>query len=276
MSRTPLLRRSFLFRAGALGVAAGLRADTLLASEGGASDSPAPVPSFPYHDPERVQTVVAASHGNLAVVRELVLEQPALAKASWDWGFGDWETALGAAAHTGRREIAELLLAHGARPTLFSAAMLGDLGTVRAFLEADPGLYRLHGPHGIPLLSHARAGGEAAEPVVAWMLERFGEDDRVHRFPAGDDTDARYGGSYRFGTEPALTLVVGVGGRPPALLVGPGRLVSPLVEVEADVFHPAGAPAVRLRFVVEGGRTSALEVVDGPVRLRGERVVDGA
>ena len=53
--------------------------------------------------------IVGVSHGNLARVRELVQQHPALAKASFDWGYGDRETALGAASHIGRREIAELL-----------------------------------------------------------------------------------------------------------------------------------------------------------------------
>ena len=41
----------------------------------------------------------------------------ALACATLDWGFGDWETALGAASHVGRPEIAEYLIANGAEPT---------------------------------------------------------------------------------------------------------------------------------------------------------------
>ena len=103
--------------------------------------------------------MVGASHRDLAKVRELVERQPALARSAIDWGFGDWETALGAAAHTGRREIAELLLANGAQPTLFSAAMLGQLDVVRAFVATRPGIQGILGPHGITLLAHARAGG---------------------------------------------------------------------------------------------------------------------
>jgi len=69
---------------------------------------------FPSHPPALVKEMVAVSHGNIARVRELVQQHPELAKAAWDWGYGDWETALGAASHMGNREIAELLLAHGA------------------------------------------------------------------------------------------------------------------------------------------------------------------
>src|SRR5690349_17384360 len=71
--------------------------------------------SFPRQDPEMVQEMVTVSHGNLARVKQLVEAHPALARAAFDWGFGDWEDALGAASHTGRYEIAELLIKNGAR-----------------------------------------------------------------------------------------------------------------------------------------------------------------
>src|SRR5688572_28020633 len=83
---------------------------------------PPPGPAFPAQDPDLVKEVVGASHGNLARVKELVTARPALARASWDWGYGDWETPIDAASHVGNRAIAELLIAHGARPTIFTAA----------------------------------------------------------------------------------------------------------------------------------------------------------
>jgi hypothetical protein len=85
---------------------------------------------------------VGASHRDEAKVRELVTAHPALANAAWDWGFGDWETALGAASHTGRRGIAELLLERGARPDVFCAAMLGRLEIVKGYVELNPGEWR--------------------------------------------------------------------------------------------------------------------------------------
>ena len=86
--------------------------------------------AFPSHPPELAREMVGVSHGNIARVKELLAERPSLAKAVWDWGFGDWETALGAASHVGNREIAELLLAHGARPDLFTAAMMGESAAI--------------------------------------------------------------------------------------------------------------------------------------------------
>ena len=69
---------------------------------------------MPSQDPAVVKEMVGVSHADLKRVRELVEKQPALANASVDWGFGDWENALGAASHMGRRDIAEVLLANGA------------------------------------------------------------------------------------------------------------------------------------------------------------------
>ena len=113
-------RRTFLWTGAAAATG------SWLASSLRAEEPPAGVPdAFPSHPPDLVREMVGVSHGKVARVRELLGQHPSLAKAGWDWGFGDWETALGAASHVGNREIAELLLAHGARPDLFTAAMLG-------------------------------------------------------------------------------------------------------------------------------------------------------
>lgn len=113
-----------------------------------------------------IQEFVGNAHGNLDAVRNGLESDPTLANAAWDWGGGDWETGLGAAAHMGRRDIAELLLAHGARLDVFAAAMLGELEVVRAVLAAHPEALHVLGPHGIPLRAHAEAGGEQARPVL--------------------------------------------------------------------------------------------------------------
>jgi hypothetical protein len=70
----------------------------------------------------------------------------------------------------GNREIAEFLIAQGARLDVFVAAMLGRLDIVRAMLSAWPPLLQSRGPHGITLLRHARAGGQAAKAVEEYLL----------------------------------------------------------------------------------------------------------
>jgi hypothetical protein len=120
-------------------------------------------------DATLVEEFVGNAHGNLNRVRELLAQTPALVNAAWDWGGGDWETALGAAAHMGRRDIAAFLLEHGARLDLFAAAMLGQLDVVKSILQECPAMARAPGPHGIPLLRHALVGGEAAASVVDYV-----------------------------------------------------------------------------------------------------------
>jgi hypothetical protein len=115
-------------------------------------------------DSSIVQAFVGNAHGDLDAVRAALDAEPRLVNASWDWGGGDWETALGAAGHMGRRDIAELLLAHGARLDLFVAAMLDEVEVVRAILDAHPEMRDTLGPHGIPLRVHAEAAN--AERVL--------------------------------------------------------------------------------------------------------------
>lgn len=94
----------------------GLPSTALLPAKTGAGQqaNPAVPESFPRQNEEAVVETVTVAHFNYDRVKELVSARPALAKACWDWGYGDWESALGAASHTGRRDIAELLIEHGA------------------------------------------------------------------------------------------------------------------------------------------------------------------
>ena len=116
-----------------------------------------------------VQEFVSIAHSDLARTQELLSQEPGLINATWDWGGGDFETALGAAAHMGRRDIANFLLEQGARLDIFVAAMLGNLEIVKAALNAYPESINTPGPHGIPLIAHAKAGGDDAKSVLEFL-----------------------------------------------------------------------------------------------------------
>ncbi len=163
-------RRNFLQSAAATGLTVSL--GTLVSPRSSAqSERP------PRLDEGLVQEFVGVAHGNFDRTRELLRQEPRLVNATWDWGGGDFETALGGAAHMGNREIALYLLDEGARLDLFAAAMLGRIEIIRAALTIDPGSLHVPGPHGIPLIVHAQKGGEPAAEVVAY-LESLGETDR--------------------------------------------------------------------------------------------------
>lgn len=120
----------------------------------------------PRIEQQKVEDFVRYAHSDLAKVQALLADEPALIHAAWDWGGGDWETGLGAAAHVGRKDIANHLIAQGARIDIFAAAMLGQTAVVRAILQAYPAMKNARGPHGIPLIVHAKAGGEDAQEVL--------------------------------------------------------------------------------------------------------------
>ncbi|MEZ5418544.1 MAG: hypothetical protein R2708_14540 [Vicinamibacterales bacterium] len=225
---------------------------------------------FPLQDPALAKEVVGVSHRDLNRVRELVERQPALARAAIDWGFGDWESALGAASHTGRREIAELLIAHGARPTLFSAAMLGQLPVVRAFVESSPGIQKTLGPHAIPLAAHARAGGPAAAEVLKYLQTVGDADLRPTTAPLAPSERDAVVGRYDFGTGPRDHFLVEV--RNDQLgIERPGGNRQLIHHTGGLVFFPSGVPSVRIAFHKDGPRTSQLTVADPDVMLTARR-----
>ena len=169
---------------------------------------------FPAQDPALVKEVVGVSHRDLKRVQELVERQPALARASIDWGFGDWESCIDAASHVGNKPIADFLLANGARPTIFSAAMMGQLDVVKAFIAARPGVQRTLGPHGLTLMWHAKQGGPDAAAVVQYLTAVGDADVQPTTLPlAAPDRDAIVG-KYTYGSGPRDYFTIEVRTRP--------------------------------------------------------------
>ena len=94
----------------------------------------------PALDADRVRAFVVAGTATWKPCARRWRTSRGCVNACWDWGGGDWETALGGASHMGEREIALFLLERGARLDVFAAAMLGNVGVVRALLDARPEL----------------------------------------------------------------------------------------------------------------------------------------
>ena len=225
---------------------------------------------FPSHEPELVQEMVAVSHNNFARVKELVGRQPALAKVSFDWGFGDWETPIDAASHIGNREIAEFLIANGARPTMFSAAMLGQLDVVKAAIAASPGVQRVKGPHSITLLRHAMAGGPKAQAVVDYLKTIAGSDDGPVEKPLTSDDARKLIGVYTYGVTPGMRVEIAGNDRNQLSFGRPGRYPRGMTHLGDLTFVPAGGEHVRVRFAETAG-TVTLTVHDPDVVLTAKK-----
>ncbi|HJT82032.1 MAG TPA: hypothetical protein VJ719_12610, partial [Chthoniobacterales bacterium] len=182
MNNASISRKTFLLNSG-IAAAAVFLGQRLTQAQPGVT-SPAPtspastpdpdnVPDFPEHDPQidraRVKRFVIAGHSNLPAVKKMLSENPNLINGAIDWGNGDFETALGGAAHMGRRDIAEYLLEHNARLDIFAATMLGKLDIVKAAVAAFPNIVNVPGPHKIPLIVHAQKGGSDAAAVLEFL-----------------------------------------------------------------------------------------------------------
>lgn len=275
----PISRRSLLKMA-SIGFPVGTTklSAALLGTEKSPSESDRMIVSdiFPAHPPELVREMVTVAHFDLERVKKLLEVRPSLACAAWDWGFGDWETALGAASHMGNRPIVEYLISQGAPPTLFSAAMLGQFETVKAFLAAEPGVQRVRGPHSISLLAHARMGGEAARAVFDF-LKSLPDADTEPPVPLTDEETAALVGTYVFGVgvtqqvELTADLQMYANSKmythPPQLnWTRKGTMTRPLFHLGNHRFYPAGAPLVGIRFT-EAADGKLMNISDGELSL---------
>lgn len=118
---------------------------------------------------ELVDEFVGVSHGDLARVKALLAEHSELltARARWD------ESPIQAATHVRNIPIVEFLLAQGAPLDIHTAAILGEVDRVAAFLEADPELARRPGVHGFPPLYFPALVGNLE--IGRLLLERGAE-----------------------------------------------------------------------------------------------------
>lgn len=213
---------------------------------------------YPSMNDTMASGIVGASHGNFDKVKELVTKRPELAGASWDWGFGDWETALGAASHVGRRDIAEFLISHGARPDIFTFTMMGMLKSVQEIIETVPGIQSHTGPHGITLLQHAKNRLEDktitetdkanVNKVIAYLEGLGNADVKPKNLAISEEEKKKYLGEYRFGQGETEVFVVDLH-RLGFLQVGrKGSAARKLNKTDDAIFSPAGAASVKIIF----------------------------
>lgn len=260
----PILPRRTLFTTAAGGaLAAGLLTGTIPAhAQPAEKPKSLPLwPGFPRQDAALAYQVVGMSHSNEAKVKELVKAHPPLVNAWWDWGFGDWESPLGAASHVGQRGIAEFLIANGARIDIFAAAMLGYTEVVKSFVTAQPGIQRTLGPHGITLLAHARAGGLKAAGTVDYLKSLGDADQGIKTNQLTAEQKQVYLGKYtaedlhlecRLNKNGQLILDVKYGKADPVARFMHNR--------KDDEFYTAGVPSIRIQFSVTGGKATSVTI----------------
>lgn len=266
-------RREVFFGLGAAAAAVGLGPSVFAIAPEPAAAPNTPWANFPHLDPKLVAEVVGKSHFDESSVRKLVTAHPSLVNACWDWGFGDWETPLGAASHTGQRAIATYLIEQGARMDIFAAAMLGYTDVVQAFVVAQPGVQRTLGPHCITLLAHAKVGGEKASKTFEYLKSLGDAGNGPTVLPITDAEKQKFVGVYSYGARENDRIEITIDDRGNLLFQQSGNASRTRIHsVGNDEFFPAGVPTTRFAFDVAKS-PAVLTISAGPQTLVSTRRV---
>lgn len=239
-------------------------------------------PLYPSEDPSIIRSVVGAAHTQFDKLKELVMARPELAKATWDWGFGDVESALGAASHMGRKDIADFLIEYGARPNIYTFAMLGKLNAVKAMIEDMPGIQKIRGPHGFTLMFHAKMrlmrknveGAEKADQeTLVEYLESLGDANiTATSLDISEEEKKVYLGKYVFGEGEDEYFEITLNSRG-MLFMSRGEYTGrALLRTDTHTFAPGGAPSVKIQFDVKDGMAQMVTVHDPVPVVKASRV----
>ena len=216
------------------------------------------------------------SHFNLDRVKELVDKRPELSRATWDWGFGDWESAIGAASHVGRRDIVEYLLSKGAKANIFTFAVLGAYDTIKSMIEFHPGIQENYGPHGISLLQHANAGLRMQDKMTTEQisnskklisyLENLGNADGTEYAELSIDKE-HYLGDYKYGEGEKEGFSVKLNMLEMITLGSIGNFGGALYRIEDQEFKYNKFPTVSISLQFENDKVVSLTVKEPELTL---------
>lgn len=236
---------------------------------------------YPSIDDAIVNEVVGKSHFDIETVKKLVDKRPELARATWDWSFGDWESAIGAASHVGRRDIVSYLISKGARPTMFTYAMLGAYDIVKNMIDISPGIQKTMGPHGISLLAHAKFGLRMKDQMTSEQitsseklidyLENIG-DAGSPKYLEMTDSKEKYLGDYKYGEGEKDGFTVKENMRKMLSLGKLGKSGGGLHKIGTNEFMYNGVPSVKITFQIENDVVKSLTVQEPDLVLVANKV----
>ncbi|WP_228235676.1 hypothetical protein [Allomuricauda sp. M10] len=237
---------------------------------------------FPNIAPEVISEVVGSSHFDLDKVKSLVDKRPELSRSVWEWRFGDFESAIGACSHVGRRDIAQYLMQMGARPTLFTFAMLGHYQVIKSAIEAAPGIQEVTGPHGISLLDHAYAGERMKDKMTASeigqleqtidYLKNLGNAGGPTYIEVSPEEQQQYLGNYLYGASENEGFTISVNMRK-LLSLGPiGGFGGGLYKIGDNRFTYNGTPSVTVSFDIQEGMVKSLTLTEPDITITAKKV----
>jgi hypothetical protein len=233
---------------------------------------------YPAISDDLVSELVGASHFDYDLVRKIVNKRPELARATWDWGFGDFESALGAASHVARKDIATYLMMKGARANIFTFAMLGAYEVVKEMIEFFPGIQKTSGPHGISLLQHAEnglrneTGNKRNAEKLMDFLKKLGDADSPRYLSMDEDEKSKYLGDYMYGKGEKDGFSIQLNMRKLLSLGKLGQFGGALYRLGENSFTYNGAPSVKISFEEEDGKILSLTIEEPDLVLKAVKV----
>ena len=170
----------------------------------------------------------------------------------------------------------------GAKPTLFTFAMMGAYDVVKSIIEFSPGIQRHTGPHGISLLSHAMAGNRMKD-----QMDKKGQDDlkrlQDYLIALGDadgetylsvspEEQKKYLGDYKYGDGELEGFTVSLDMRN-LLSLGPIKgFGGAIYRIGDHQFTYNGSPSVKIDFEVTNNTVRSLTITDPDLTLRAIKI----
>ncbi len=221
---------------------------------------------------KQVYQFIRTAHLNLEKTKELLKDEPRLIRAAWEWGPGDFELGIDGAAHTGSVDIVKYLVDSGAPYSVFAAATLGDLPTVKAIVKSHPSVAFSTGAHEIPLIEHAVAGGKTAETVVEFLSELGAKPrEKPKDLPTTNEYRQSIIGEYRIEVDQQrLDFKIYEEGK--ELFVDAGHMGTKRLQFQGqDIFQLEGTPA-KFSFEFDGTEAKSALLREGAPIGRAVRI----
>lgn len=284
MTSPDILSRRFLLKSSVLGALSVALPNLIYAREwkeippSTLFDAAIPHDRYPAIPLPVAEEVVGVSHFNLDRLKQLVDPRPELAKATWDWAYGDWESAIAAATHVGRKDIVDYLQSKGAAPTIFTYAMTGQYELVRNMIESTPGVQKAEGPHGISLLQHARTGLQTegvnklnAQKLVDY-LQALGDADGRTFLTLDENEKSKFLGDYKYGEGKDDGFTIKLNMRKMISLGKLGKNGGALWRIGENSFNYQGAPSVVISFDINEGLVHSLTITEPGLQLKAIKI----
>ena len=185
---------------------------------------------------------------------------------------------IGAASHVARKDIVEYLLQNGARPDIFTFAMLGSFNVVRSMIEFSPGIQRIAGPHGISLLQHVKNGMQAGngntmeEGKLLDYLAALGDSDSQKYIDVAETEKQKYIGDYKYGDGPMEGFSIKLNLKKKLSLGKTGKFGGALYKTGDNQFTYNGEPSVSITFLAENDKIISLTVTEPGLTLTAKKI----